>query len=128
MGVAADLAAGWVDSARARLGRAGPWAERERDLWVLVMHDVELPALGDWQRAAARLAARLGAAQDTDVTAHWALARAGVDRARHTAALTRLPGGGGPPPPAPPPPPPGRGRPSRGGSAAPRGGPGVPRA
>ena len=96
MGVAADLAAGWVDSARARLGRAGPWAERERDLWVLVMHEVELPALGDWQRAAARLAARLGAAQDTDVTAHWALARAGVDRARHTAALTRLAAGGAP--------------------------------
>src|SRR5207248_2558605 len=63
MGIAADLAAGWVDSARARLGRAGPWAERERDLWVLVMHDVGLPALGDWQRAAARLTALPAAAR-----------------------------------------------------------------
>ncbi len=96
MGLAADLAAGWVDSARARLGRAGPWAERERDLWVLVMHDVGLPALGDWQRAAARLTALPRVVQDTDVTIHWALARAGVDRARHAAVLARLAAGEAP--------------------------------
>ena len=98
MGLAADLAAGWTDSARARLGRAGgrPWAERERDLWLLVAHDVGLPALGDWEGAAARLAAQPRAVQDTDVTAHWALARAGVDRARHAAALARLAAGGAP--------------------------------
>ena len=98
MGVAADLAAGWADSARARLARSGerPWAERERDVWLLVAHDVGLPALGDWQRAAARLTARPRAVQDSDVTAHWALARAGVDRGRHTAALTRLAAGGAP--------------------------------
>jgi serine/threonine protein kinase len=98
MGVAADLAAGWPDSARARLARAGgaPWAERERDLWLLVTHDVGLPALGDWQRAAARLSAQPRAVQDTDVTAHWALARAGVDRARHAAVLARLAAGGAP--------------------------------
>src|SRR5881398_2635567 len=96
MGLAADLAAGWVDSARARLGRAGPWAERERDLWVLVMHDVGLPALGDWQRAAARLTARSRAVQDSDATIHWALARAGVDPARHAAVLARLAAGEAP--------------------------------
>jgi len=100
MGLAADLAAGWVDSARARLSRAGPWAERERDLWLLVMHDVGLPALGDWEPAAARLAARPGATQDSDVTAHWALARAGMDRGRHAAALARLAAGGEAPLPA----------------------------
>src|SRR5205807_1299059 len=100
MGLAADLAAGWVDSARGRLGRAGPWAERERDLWLLVMHDVGLPALGDWEPAAARLAARPSAARDSDATAHWALARAGMDRGRHAAALARLAAGGEAPLPA----------------------------
>src|SRR5207237_9853365 len=54
------------------------------------IHDVGLPGLGDWRRAGAQLAARPRAVQDTDVTAHWALARAGVDRARHAAALARL--------------------------------------
>src|SRR5437763_2392129 len=97
MGLAADLGAGWVDSAGVRLGRAtGAWAERERDLWLLVAHDMGLPALGDWERAAARLSARPRAVQDTDVTAHWALARAGVDRSRHAAALARLAAGGAP--------------------------------
>ena len=97
MGLAADLGAGWVDSARVRLGRAtGAWAERERDLWLLVAHDMGLPALGDWERAAARLSARPRAVQDTDVTAHWALARAGVDRSRHAAALAWLAAGGAP--------------------------------
>jgi len=97
MGLAADLAAGWADSARFRFNRAaGPWAERERDLWLVVAHDVGLPALGDWERAAARLSARSRAVQDTDVTAHWVLARAGVDRSRHAAALARLAAGGAP--------------------------------
>jgi len=97
MGLAADLAAGWVDSARHRLaGVGGEWAERERDLWVLTAHDAGLPALGDWERAAARLSARPRAVQDTDVTAHWALARAGVERRRHAAALARLAAGGAP--------------------------------
>ena len=97
MGLAADLAAGWVDSARSRLDRAGGrWAERERDLWLLVARDVGLPPLGDWERAAARLSARPPAVQDTDATAHWALARAGIDRSRHAAALARLAAGGAP--------------------------------
>ena len=97
MGLAADLAAGWVDSARHRLaGVGGEWAERERDLWLLTAHDAGLPALGDWERAAARLSARPRAVQDTDVTAHWALARAGVERRRHAAALARLAAGGAP--------------------------------
>jgi Tfp pilus assembly protein PilF len=97
MGVAADLAAGWVDSARDRLDSAtGAWAEREKDLWVVVAHDARLPALGDWVRAAQRLSARAVAASDTDVAAHWALARAGVERARHAAALARRAAGGAP--------------------------------
>jgi len=97
MRVAADLAAGWVDSARHRLaGATGAWAERERDLWVVVAHDAQLPALGDWDRAAQRLSARPRAVVDTDVTAHWALARAGVERPRHAAALARLAAGGAP--------------------------------
>src|SRR5207247_11077282 len=58
MGLAADLAAGWADSARSRLDRArGAWAERERDLWMVIARDAGLPALGDWARAAGRLAA-----------------------------------------------------------------------
>src|SRR5207247_70563 len=77
-------------------GVGGEWAERERDLWVLTAHDAGLPALGDWERAAARLSARPRAVQDTDVTAHWALARAGVERRRHAAALARLAAGGAP--------------------------------
>jgi len=97
MGLAADLAAGWVDSARSRLDRArGAWAVRERDLWVVIARDAGLPALGDWERAAGRLAARPRAAADTDVAAHWALARAGIDRPRHAAALARLAAGGAP--------------------------------
>jgi hypothetical protein len=97
MSVAADLAAGWVDSARHRLdGATGVWAERERDLWVVVAHDAQLPALGDWERATQRLSARAGAVLDTDATAHWALARAGVERLRHAAALARLAAGGAP--------------------------------
>jgi serine/threonine-protein kinase len=97
MGLAADLAAGRVDSARHRLGSAkGAWAERERDLWVVVAHDAQLPTLGDWGRAAQRLSARSRAVLDTDVTVHWALARAGVERARHAAALARLAAGGAP--------------------------------
>src|SRR5256885_17012918 len=64
------------------------------------MHDVGLPALGDWEPAAARLAARPSAAQDSDVTAHWALARAGMDRGRHATALARLAAGGEAPLPA----------------------------
>src|SRR5437870_8450412 len=100
MGLAADLAAGWVDSARHRLaGVGGEWAVRERDLWLLTVHDAGLPALGDWERAAAQLSARPRAVQDTDVTAHWALARAGVERRRHAAALARLAAGGAPLPP-----------------------------
>src|SRR2546427_2415164 len=91
MGVAADLAAGWADSARLRLGRAtGSSAGRERDLWVLLARATGLPALGDWQSAAERVRGRLGAAADTDAVAHWLLARLGIERSRHAAALARL--------------------------------------
>src|SRR5213078_2169975 len=90
MGVAADLAAGWADSARLRLARAtGGSAGRERDLWVLLAHATGLPALGDWHSAAERVRGRLDAAADTDAVAHWLLARLGVDRSRHDAALRR---------------------------------------
>jgi serine/threonine protein kinase len=91
MGVAADLAAGWADSARLRLERAtGGWAGRERDSWVLLARATGLPGLGDWPSAAERVRARLGATADTDAVAHWLLARLGVERARHAAALARL--------------------------------------
>src|SRR5207247_3009018 len=87
-GVAADLAAGRADSARLRLGRAtGGSAGRERDLWVLLARATGLPALGDWQGAVERVRTRLGAAADTDAVAHWLLARLGVERSRHAAAL-----------------------------------------
>src|SRR6266545_697688 len=83
MGVAADLAAGWPDSARHRLDRAtAAWAERERDLWVLVARAAGLPELGDWRRAATELAARPRTVADTDVVAHWALARTPGTRSR----------------------------------------------
>ena len=91
MGVAADLAAGWADSARLRLERATRGAAgRERDLWVLLARATGLPALGDWQSAAERVQGRLGAAADTDAVSHWLLARVGVERSRHAAALARL--------------------------------------
>jgi tetratricopeptide (TPR) repeat protein len=93
MGVAADLAAGWVDSARQRLdaavGSGGAWSEHERDEWVLAMHVASLWPLGDWRTSASRLNAA-PTATDTDATRHWLLARAGVDRARHAGALARL--------------------------------------
>jgi len=93
MGVAADLAAGWADSARLRLARAtGGSAGHERDLWVLLARATGVPTLGDWQSAAERARGRLGAAPDTDAVAHWLLARLGVERSRHAAALTRLAG------------------------------------
>jgi len=89
--VAADLAAGWADSARLRLERAaGGSAGRERDLWVLLVRATGLPALGDWQSAVERVRSRLGAAPDTDAVAHWLLARVGVERSHHAAALARL--------------------------------------
>jgi len=91
MGVAADLAAGWVDSARSRLDRArGGWAGRERDRWLLVARATGLPPLGDWSAAADRLERDLRSGPDTDAVAHWLLARSGVERARHAAALARL--------------------------------------
>src|SRR5207253_430069 len=89
MGVAADLAAGWADSARLRLARAtGGSAARERDQWILLARATGLPALGDWQSAAERVRGRLGVAADTEAVAHWLLARLGIERSRHAAALS----------------------------------------
>jgi tetratricopeptide (TPR) repeat protein len=97
MGLAADLAAGWPDSAHQRLQRAtGGWAGRERDLWILVARTTGLPALGDWTAAAERLRGRLRSSPDTDVVAHWLLARLGVARAAHVAALGRVAARGAP--------------------------------
>jgi tetratricopeptide (TPR) repeat protein len=97
MGLAADLAAGWPDSAHQRLQRAtGGWAGRERDLWILVARTTGLPALGDWTAAAERLRGRLRSSPDTDVVAHWLLARLGVARASHAAALGRVAARGAP--------------------------------
>src|SRR2546428_6482935 len=90
MGVAADLAAGWADSARLRLARAtGGSAGRERDQWILLARATGLPALGDWQSAAERVRGRLGAAADTAAVAHWLLPRLGIEPPRHAAALAR---------------------------------------
>ncbi|HYL21292.1 MAG TPA: protein kinase [Gemmatimonadales bacterium] len=91
MGVAADLAAGWADSARHRLGAAtGMWGQRERDFWILATHVSRLPTLGDWPSAAARLRHSVGVAPDTDNAGHWLLARLGEERGRHLGALRRL--------------------------------------
>jgi len=91
MGVAADLAAGWPDSARQRLARAtGAWAAEERDLWILVAHVTGVATLGDPAPAAIRLGSRVRAAPDTDAVAHWLLARLGIEQGRHAAALARL--------------------------------------
>src|SRR5260370_586987 len=49
-------------------------------------------------RSRPRRSARPRAVVDTDVTARGALARAGVERPRHAAALARLAAGGAPPP------------------------------
>src|SRR5690348_3563862 len=91
LGVAADLAAGWPDSARQRLTRAtGSWAARERDLWVLVVRVTRVATLGDVTPAADRLSARLRAGPDTDAVAHWVLARLGIEPRQHATALARL--------------------------------------
>ena len=90
MGVAADLRAGWVDSARARLGRAtGAWANHERDTWFVLAHATGLPALGDWRAAAGRLAAGVETTRAPDPVVHWLLAATGA-RANHATTLERL--------------------------------------
>ena len=87
LGVAADLGEGWVDSARARLGRVRtPATERERDMWLLLLPATHLDSLGPWHEAAARLDAGLVPGSGGELV-HWMLARVGVDRARHAAAL-----------------------------------------
>jgi len=91
MGVAADLRAGWADSARARLGRAkGAATARERDTWLVLAHATGLPSLGDWRAAANRLEASPRLPGGWDAVEHWVLARAGVARAEHVGALRRL--------------------------------------
>lgn len=91
MEVAADLAAGWPDSARTRLaGAKGDWATPERDLWALVLRAARVATLGDATAAADRVSARIRAGPDTDAVAHWVLARLGVEPRRHAAALSRL--------------------------------------
>jgi serine/threonine-protein kinase len=86
MGVAADLREGWVDSARARLGRAASPAERrERAAWVLLARAANLPALGDAPPAALEPG-------DGDAASLWLLAVAGDagQRARGADGLRRL--------------------------------------
>ena len=91
MGVAADLRAGWGDSARVRLNRAtGAWAGAERDAWLVLAQAAGLPPLGDWRAAAHRLAAGLQATRAPDPAGHWLLAVADVDVADHAATLHRL--------------------------------------
>lgn len=91
VGVAADLRERWLDSARTRLDRATSSATvQERDAWIVLAHAAGVGALGDWQGAARRLDARLAAGGRSTPVPHWLLARVGVDRARHAAALARL--------------------------------------
>jgi len=87
LGLAADLGEGWVDSARARLAQVRtPATERERDMWLVLLPATDLPdSLGPWRDAAARLDGGLPG-RGGEIT-HWMLARLGVDRARHVAAL-----------------------------------------
>jgi len=89
--VAADLAEGWIDSARARLARtATPATAHERDMWLVLARVTGLDSLGDWRSAAGRLDADLGSTRRGGDIAHWMLARLDRDRARHRAALGRL--------------------------------------
>jgi serine/threonine protein kinase len=90
LGLAADLGEGWVDSARARLARVRtPATERERDMWLVLLPAVGLKdSLGPWREAAGRLDAALEPGRGGEIV-HYVLARLGVDRARHVAALDR---------------------------------------
>jgi serine/threonine protein kinase len=90
LGLAADLGEGWVDSARARLARVRtPATERERDMWLVLLPAVGLKdTLGPWREAAGRLDAALEPGRGGEIV-HYVLARLGVDRARHIAALDR---------------------------------------
>jgi hypothetical protein len=97
LGVAADLGEGWVDSARARLAQVRtPATERERDMWLVLLPAVGgLDSLGPWRDAATRLDAGLVPGRGGEIT-HWMLARLGVDRARHVAALEGIARDGAP--------------------------------
>ena len=90
--VAAHLAAGRADSARARIARAAPGsAAREGDAWIALAHVTGLEPLGDWRRALDRLETwATSPTGSRDATAHWILARAGRDSGAHTAVLRRL--------------------------------------
>jgi len=89
LGVAADLRAGWTDSARGRLDRAGvaPWARVERDTWILLARLTGLDSLGDWRAAAGRLDARTDEKGERALATHWLLAGMGRGAARNRAAL-----------------------------------------
>jgi tetratricopeptide (TPR) repeat protein len=73
--VAADLAARWPDSARARLARATPGsASRERDRWIVLARVEGLDSLGDPRAAAERLG--------TESVDEWLRARLSPDPTR----------------------------------------------
>jgi len=90
--VAAHLAAGRADSARARIARAAPGsAAREGEAWIALAHVTGLVPLGEWRRALDRLETwTTSPTGSRDATAHWILARAGRASGAHTAALRRL--------------------------------------
>jgi len=91
LGLGADLGEGWLDSARARLARVRtPATERERDMWLVLLPAVGLKdSLGPWREAAGRLDGALVLESGGEIV-HWMLARLGVDRARHVAALDAM--------------------------------------
>src|SRR5207253_916950 len=75
--VAAHLAAGRADSARARIARAAPGsAAREGDAWIGLAHVTGLEPLGDWRRALDRLETwATSPTGSRDATAPWIPAR-----------------------------------------------------
>jgi serine/threonine protein kinase/tetratricopeptide (TPR) repeat protein len=83
LGVAADLRAGWPDSARRRLNAPGsaPWALVERDTWILLARMTGLDSLGDWRAARGRLEGRTDLEGERALVVHWLLS--------HRAALNR---------------------------------------
>ena len=58
-------------------------------MWLVLLPATDLDPLGPWHEAAARLDAGLVPGRGGEIV-HWMLARLGVDRARHVAALDAI--------------------------------------
>jgi len=73
MGVGADLAAGWADSARLRLQRTWEARPRGNGTYGCCWHAPPGCRLGRLAERGGGVGGRLGAAPDTDAVAHWLL-------------------------------------------------------